>query len=136
MPDSKPIPSADESSLLPDQHLRESIHQAKKFIEESFLVTINQKMLCDLTGLNQYRFKKGFKKLVGVSARQYQVMVKIERAKTLLLETDDFIWEIALLLGYEHANNFATEFKRRAGMSPRDWRKREQALQAVPPWIP
>jgi AraC-like DNA-binding protein len=132
----KPSDSLRSLSLQTDHKIIESIDLAKKLIEDNFTKRYTQKILCELTGLNQYKFKKAFKILVGVSARQYQVLVKIEHGKIILLETDDYIWEVALSLGYEHAQNFSMEFKRRVGTAPRNWRKRERALHSVPPWSP
>jgi AraC-like DNA-binding protein len=136
MSNPKPSDSSRSFSIQINHKIIESIELAKKLIEENFTKRYTQKILCKLTGLNQYKFKKAFKILVGVSARQYQVQVKIERAKIILLETDDYIWEIALSLGYEHAQNFSMQFKRRVGSSPKKWRKHEKIRQASPPWIP
>jgi AraC family transcriptional regulator, transcriptional activator of the genes for pyochelin and ferripyochelin receptors len=106
-----------------EQDISAAIHLAKKIIEEKFDEKISQKNLCKQTGLNNYKLKTGFKKLFGVSIREYQMQVKIEHAKKLLIETNEKISSIAYALGYEHADNFSLEFTRRVGVGPREFRK-------------
>jgi AraC-like DNA-binding protein len=45
------------------------------------------------------------------------------RARTLLLETELSITQIALEVGYEYAGNFTTAFKRYFGVPPNVMRK-------------
>ena len=104
--------------------LADALQLAKKIIEEKFDEKISQKFLCKKTGLNNYKLKTEFKKLFGVTIREYQMQLKIEHAKKLLLETNEKISSIAYAIGYEHADNFSAEFKRRVGVSARKYRKK------------
>ncbi|HEY4874490.1 MAG TPA: AraC family transcriptional regulator [Puia sp.] len=101
----------------------QSLQLAKKLIEEKFDEKISQEFLCKKTGLNNYKLKTGFKKLFGVSIREYQMQLKMEHAKKLLITTNEKISSIAFSLGYEHADNFSLEFTRRIGVNARAWRK-------------
>ena len=49
--------------------------------------------------------------------------LRIERALRLLQETDLKILDIALILGYQDASNFARAIRRMTGASPRDLRR-------------
>ncbi len=100
-----------------------SLQLAKKIIEEHFDEKISYRFLCIKTGLNENNLRVGFKKMFGVSVRQYQLQLKIEHAKKLLLTTDEKISSIAYTLGYEHADNFSLEFRRRVGVSAKVFRK-------------
>jgi AraC-like DNA-binding protein len=108
---------------LPDKHIVERLRLVKKIIEENFDETIPQKYLCKKTGLNRTTLNEEFRKLFGVSIKQYQIRLRIAEAKRLLQETDDRIGHIAYQLGYTHPDNFSLDFKRRVGMSPREWRR-------------
>jgi AraC family transcriptional regulator, transcriptional activator of the genes for pyochelin and ferripyochelin receptors len=111
------------TSAIDDELMIRSLQAAKKIIEENFDEKISQKFLCKETGLNNYKLKSGFKKLFGVSVREYQVQLKIEHAKKLLITTNEKISSIAYALGYEHADNFSAEFKKRVGVGAREWRR-------------
>jgi AraC-like DNA-binding protein len=88
----------------------QSLQLAKKIIEEKFDEIISQAYLCKRTGLNNYTLKSSFKKLFAVSIREFQMQLKIERAKKLLIETDEKISSIAYALGYDHADSFSLEY--------------------------
>ncbi|WP_135451906.1 helix-turn-helix domain-containing protein [Mycobacterium sp. DL99] len=47
---------------------------------------------------------------------------RIGRAKTLLLTTSYTITEISAMVCFAARNQFTTAFRRRAGVSPRDYR--------------
>lgn len=49
----------------------------------------------------------------------------IERAKNLLLGTDESITEIAYMLGYDYPEHFSKFFKKKTGMPPLKYRKKQ-----------
>lgn len=52
------------------------------------------------------------------------IAFRLERAKKLLLESEAPIQQIAESVGYESAASFSLMFKKRLGISPREYRKR------------
>ncbi len=68
-------------------------------------------------------FRKMFKRYTGVSPHQYQLELKILRAKELLISTDKSIKEIGYHLGFNSIYYFSRFFKDRTGVSPSDIRK-------------
>ena len=69
-------------------------------------------------------FRKMFKRYTGVSPRQYQLELKVLRARELLLTTDKSIKEISYQLGFNSIYYFSRFFKDKAGVSPSDLRTR------------
>lgn len=67
-------------------------------------------------------FSRSFKRLVGRSFTDYVNDLRIAEAQLLLRRTDRPITQIAAACGYTTLSNFNTQFRRRAGMSPRDYR--------------
>ncbi|MCR8924365.1 AraC family transcriptional regulator [Dasania sp. GY-MA-18] len=68
------------------------------------------------------RFKQHF----GLSPRNLLMQVRMEKAKTLLLQHETNINQISWQLGYEHSCNFVTAFKRYYGLTPKAYRKLEE----------
>lgn len=64
-----------------------------------------------------------FKQFYGLSFRNYLLQARMERGKTLLEQRDLKINQVAWQLGYEHACNFATAFKRHYGLTPNAYRR-------------
>lgn len=64
-----------------------------------------------------------FKKTTGIGFIQYLTRLRIEKAKLLLLTTDQKTNEIADSVGMENNRSFNRLFKRETGMTPSDFRK-------------
>lgn len=65
---------------------------------------------------------KCFKKNMHVSVMTYFKNIKIDRAKTLLKNTDKTILEISSQLSFCDQGNFSKVFKKTAGMTPMEYR--------------
>lgn len=68
-----------------------------------------------------------FKKNMGVSVMRYVQKIKIERAKNLLLSTDESILYIGILLGFYDQSHFSRTFKSIVGVSPTHYRNNNYA---------
>jgi AraC family transcriptional regulator len=74
-------------------------------------------------GMSEFHFSRMFKRTTGKSPSQYFIGLKIERARTLLHETDKDVIEIALEVGYSNPSHFAQVFRRETGRSPAEYRR-------------
>jgi pimeloyl-ACP methyl ester carboxylesterase/AraC-like DNA-binding protein len=74
-------------------------------------------------GLNEFKLKTSFKQLFGVPVIAYLNELRLEQAHVRLLHGREPVQEIAETLGYRHANNFSSAFKRRYGISPQQVRR-------------
>ena len=67
-------------------------------------------------------FKKGF----GCCFSDYLLSYRLEKAKTLLINSDDKITEISSRIGFNSSSYFAKAFKEHFGESPLAYRRREK----------
>jgi transcriptional regulator GlxA family with amidase domain len=67
--------------------------------------------------------KRRFKNCTGVALIDYVQNLRIEEAKRLLESTDRAADEISAEVGYEDPSFFRRLFKRRAGLSPSQYRR-------------
>lgn len=72
-------------------------------------------------GLSSNYLSALFKKSCGIGFTEYITQKKISRAKSLLLEQDLKIYEVADRLGFESAFYFSKVFKKVEGISPREY---------------
>ena len=63
-----------------------------------------------------------FKEKAGIGFRKYKLKVKIDKAKELLITTDDNINEISYKIGYLNIESFITSFKKLTGCTPTEYR--------------
>jgi len=82
-------------------------------------------------GIQRTQLNKVFQKLTGSSPMEYLFRLRMERAKTLLRETDIKIIDIAFECGYGSSQYFANTFKQSTGMSPSEYRLHCKRLTAT-----
>lgn len=76
--------------------------------------------------LSVSRLAHVFKEQMGITIIDYVTSVRIERAKALLLATDQSCTEICFEVGYNNQSYFTRTFKALVGMTPRQFRVRNQ----------
>lgn len=68
--------------------------------------------------LSSSRFYKIYKEIFGISPKKYLQEIRIEHAKTLLLQNKYMIKEIAEMTGYKNQYHFIRQFKEYTGTTP------------------
>lgn len=74
-------------------------------------------------GMSTFYFCKMFRKATGLSFTQYLSRSRVEKAKTLLLNRNYRVSEIACEVGFQSLTHFNRTFKRIAGESPTNYRQ-------------
>src|SRR5262245_40955700 len=92
--------------------------------------------LAKVSGVSEAHFARSFKEAFGLPPHRYLLTRRIERATALLRDTDLPITEIAFGTGWKSMGTFGRTFRDVTGLSPGDFRAREQAtphdLESVP----
>ncbi len=73
-------------------------------------------------GLGTRSFTRRFRRATGMSPLQYAMQLRVNEAKSLLLQSNLDINEITWRCGWQSASLFSRQFRLRVGMSPRDYR--------------
>lgn len=111
---------ADTSTVLPSQTRPEVIRLWHRVNEA---VSKPNDELADLYSTPNYdSVRHAFRKTFGHSPREMLQRLRMEHAKTLLLESSLSIKEIAIRVGYVEQHNFNRMFHRYAGVAPSVWR--------------
>ena len=98
------------------------IAEAKKYIDLHFRETDIQSA-ANKTGLSRRRFNDLFKKQYGITPGHYLTSLKIDAAKSLLVENGLSVKSIAELCGFEDHYYFCKVFKEMTGSTPTQFRK-------------
>ncbi len=99
------------------------IRLAKQYINENYNKAISLEDVSFVIGFNPAYFSTMFRKETGEKFIDYLMDIRIQKAKSLLLQTDMKVIDIALEVGYSDAKYFAKLFKRKTGLSPSEFRK-------------
>lgn len=78
--------------------------------------------LAALAGLSVFQLDQRIRGLFGVTAGQYVIRARIERACDLLRHAQDPISEIALACGYADQASFTRQFRKSVGLTPSAYR--------------
>ena len=105
-----------------DSYIIEKLAAARRIMKEQIEEPISPEIIATQLGLGYSWFRRMFKDYTGVSPAQYQIQLRLIRAKELLTRTALNISEIAYQLHFENAGQFATFFKKREGLTPSEYR--------------
>lgn len=94
------------------------LKHALEFIEANLTSELTLTELAAAAGMSVSHFRSGFRQSVGVSAHQYVIERRLERAKGLLMGEECSIAEVALASGFTHQSHLARHMQRATGLSP------------------
>ena len=100
------------------------IAQIQAFIQNNLHRNLSLVEIANVANYNSAYVSRLFKQMTGENLFQYIVRVKMEKAKDYLVRTNDSIQQIAEKLGYDSSQYFSSVFKKKTGLSPRDYRNR------------
>lgn len=98
------------------------IHKAKQFIEEHYTEPLSLTQVARAVNTSTFYFCKIFKKYTGINFTEYVSRVRVERAKTLAMNPNLRISDIAYEVGFQSLTHFNRVFKRITGLSPTEYR--------------
>lgn len=97
------------------------VTNVQKYINSHIEERLTLNDVAAVFGLSSNYLSALFKKTCNIGFSEYITQRKIARAKTLLLEQDMKIYEVADNLGFESAFYFSKVFKKVEGISPREY---------------
>jgi AraC family transcriptional regulator len=93
------------------------------YIEEHLAEPISLAALARQVGLSACYFCRAFRQSFGLPPQRYQLMQRIERAKTLLAKHAASVTDVSLSVGYNDTSAFCTAFRRVTGLTPSTYRR-------------
>ena len=105
--------------------LYKRLSMVKNWIEKHYMQHFSTEQLADISMVNQYHFIRLFKQTYKISPRQYVNELRLNCAKDLLDKTELSITTICYKVGYESLPSFTLYFKKRYGLGPQAYRKRQ-----------
>lgn len=102
---------------------KEQINTILDYIHDHYDEEINLTTLADIMHLNRHYVSRFFKEAVGMNFIDYLTAYRIEKAKQLLMKTEESITEISGTVGYIDSTYFSKLFKKKVGQSPYQFRK-------------
>ncbi len=108
---------AQGGSGRPNQLPHRAVLRAREYLHDHYAENVMLQELADVSGLSPYRLGRLFAASVGVPPHAYQLQLRIERAKRLLLAGRS-VSDTAHEVGFFDLSHFSRHFKRQVGVSP------------------
>jgi two-component system response regulator YesN len=107
------------------------ITPAINFIDANYDKSVTLAEIAKASHLSGSRLAHIFKEQMGITIIDYLTGVRIERAKQLLLATEQSCTEICFQIGYNNQSYFTRTFKDIVGMPPRQFRARNRRREKI-----
>jgi AraC-like DNA-binding protein len=114
----------EKNNSFRDKAIISQIEKARFLMRDSTEQAMTPEEIAQTLNLSYSWFRRVFKQYTGLSPAQYQMEIRIQKAKELLTSTMMPIKEIAFDLNFESVSYFVTFFKSRTGMSPKEYRSK------------
>lgn len=105
---------------------RRALSKAIDFIAAHLDRPVTLADLARTVGLSVTHFARQFKATTGVAPHRMLMSMRVQRARTLLAETDRSLAEIALDCGFSHQEHFTRVFSTQVGVTPGAFRRSVQ----------
>jgi two-component system response regulator YesN len=108
------------------------VQPAINYIDANYDKPVTLAEVAKACHLSVSRLAHLFKEQMGITVIDYLTSVRIERAKQMLLSTDQNCTEICFQVGYSNQSYFTRTFKDMVGMTPRQFRVRNRRKEKMP----
>ncbi len=118
---------AKPSSSIKTRSDNDLVNLIVQYMEDHLNDNLSFSTICQYSAQSGTNLKTIFKTVTGQGVMEYYRNLKIDRAKTLLRESNGNITQIADHLGYTSVQYFSRHFKQATGMTPREYTLSVQA---------
>lgn len=101
---------------------KSKLWQAIEYIRENLNEDLSLTQISALLQISPNYFTTLFKQSTGLSACQYVILCRIEKAKRLLTKLDFSLVEVSQQVGFQSQSHFINTFRKQTGMTPKMYR--------------
>jgi AraC-like DNA-binding protein len=101
---------------------RRVVRRARERLVDGWNLPLSMEDVARDLGVSPYYLAHAFSQEVGIPPLQFQLQVRLDRARRLLRESSESVTEIAMRCGFADTSYFDRQFKRRFGVTPSAYR--------------
>jgi transcriptional regulator GlxA family with amidase domain len=108
--------------------LQPKLTEAVTLMESNIEEPLSTDDIAHLVGISRRQLERLFKQYLGSLPSRYYLELRLQRARQLLLETNNSIVQVGLMCGFSSGSHFSTAFGALFGNTPREERQRRLAI--------
>jgi transcriptional regulator GlxA family with amidase domain len=112
--------TAEQRVSLQSRHGMRNKHLARaiQMMSETIETPVSPSLIAEEVGISARQLERLFGKYLNCSPKKYYVELRLERARRLLLQTEQSITEIAMACGFESPGHFSRVYRAAFGVTP------------------
>lgn len=99
------------------------MEQSIEHVRRHFQETMTVEQLAVEVNVGRWQYTRMFKEIDRKIPLNFLNELRIDRAKQLLMKTDDRLYDIARNVGFSNEYYFSRRFRQTAGVTPRQYRR-------------
>lgn len=125
--------SKDEAHKRVQDNINENIHNMMIYISNHWAEDISLQSIADMMHVSYFHLSRTFKDCAGISFRDYLNSTRLKKACAMLIDSDDFLLNIAVSNGFPSDKTFSAAFIKQYGMTPGKYRKQAHSTSNTIP---
>ncbi len=114
----------------PDDSGMESLGRVVELVRDRLAESLRVADLAAAAECSEAQLERRMKRVFGLTANQYVLKVRVDRARALLIDTDTPLATIASDVGFYDQASFTRRFVRLAGQTPAQFRTNERSMRS------
>lgn len=113
-------------TIINSTHMHENVRHRKivefmtQYMHEHYMEDITLSVMAEKVQVSRNYLGQIFKNVMNETFNSYVTRIRMERAKSMLLQGNLYIYEVAEKVGYNSISYFSTQFKKYTGSNPTD----------------
>ena len=106
------------SSLYGLRHRNEKLSTAVTYMQETWEAPVSPSLIARQVGISTRQLERLFSRYLGMSPKTYMTVLRLEKARALLQQTQMRMIDVATACGFSSVSNFSKHYKRQFGITP------------------
>jgi two-component system response regulator YesN len=105
------------------------IYKCLAYIDEHYMEDLSLESVSAMFHFNSSYFCQYFKSKLNINFSQYLTQTRLSKAKELLEQSNDKVYQVAAQLGYQDVKYFNRVFKKEFGLTPEEYRSIARSMK-------
>ncbi|MBU3217010.1 response regulator [Clostridium estertheticum] len=97
------------------------VEKVKEYIENNYMNDVSLDNLAHYISMSSFYLSRIFSKVEGTNIKEYIIKIRMEKAKSMLIEGKKSVKQISIEVGYLDQNYFSKAFKKYTNISPKEY---------------